>query len=136
MSSRSEVAAHEYFDHALGRAIASLKTRSDVRGFLAKEIETLIAGHAQGHLPTEFEQLSTSSDREVVQTSLRLDRFFGLRSAAEAKSADDALGRRVRDLFTTALRRMKELPPDPRETLHAKPLAAPTVTRPAHRRRK
>ena len=136
MSAHSELAAHEHVDPALCRAIASLTTRSDVRGFLAKQIETLIAAHAQGHLPTELEQLPASSDREVVQTSLRLDRFFGPRSAAEAKSADDALGRRVRDLFTTALRRMKELPPDPRETLHAKPLAAPAVTRPAHRRRK
>jgi hypothetical protein len=116
-------------------AIALLRTRGEVRVCLAKQIEDVIGAWAQDELPSDLGELATGSDREVVQTSLRLDKSFGTRNAAHAKSPDAALGCQVRDLFTQALRRMKELPPDPRETLHAKPLPSTDAMRHGPRRR-
>lgn len=115
-------------------AIALLRTRSEVRGYLAKEVEALIGTPGQPELPAELEGLATGSDREVVQASMRLDKSFGTRSVAGAASANAALGRRVRDLFSKALQRMKELPPDPREILHANPAAVAVATKPVKRR--
>jgi len=116
--------------------IASLNTRSDVRGFLAKELDDLIGGQPQQDLPAELADLATGSDREVIETSRRLDKVFETRSAADTKCPDTAMGRKIRDLFARALQRMKELPPDPRETLHAKPLASSTaVAQPRQKRR-
>jgi len=115
-------------------SIASLTTRSEVRGFLAKELNDLIGGQAPQALPAELADLATGSDREVIETSRRLDKTFETRSAADAKRPDTAMGRKIRDLFSKALQRMKELPPDPRETLHAKPLATAEVAQPAKKR--
>jgi hypothetical protein len=97
-------------------ALESLRTRREVRECLAKEVRGVIASWAQPQLPSELIELLAGNDREVVQTSQRLDRTFGTRSVADARSAEAALGRQVRDRFTAALQRMKELPPDPRET--------------------
>jgi len=99
-------------------AIASLDTRSAVRGFLAKQLSDLLGGTAPQDLPPELVGLATGSDREVIETSRRLDNCYETGSAADARAPDVAMGRKVRDLFATALQRMKQLPPDPRETLH------------------
>jgi hypothetical protein len=113
-----------------------MKTRSAVRGFLAKELSELISGPAQQHLPAELIDLATGSDREVIESCRLLDKCYDVRAAADANSPDTAIGRQIRDLFAKALQRMKELPPDPRETLHAQPPASTTITRPRHTRRK
>jgi len=116
-------------------SIASLNTRSEVRSFLAKKLNELIGDQPQQALPAELADLATGSDREVIETSRRLDKSFETVSAAEKKAPDTAMGRKIRDLFAKALQRMKELPPDPRETLHAKP-HAPTDGAPASKARR
>ena len=115
-------------------SIASLTTRSEVRGFLARALDGLIGG-VQQDLPDELSDLATGSDREVIESSRRLDKCYETRGAAHAARPATAMGQQIRDLFAAALRRMKELPPDPRETLHA-PLPAPTeVAQPRDKRR-
>ena len=116
-------------------SIASLTTRSEVRGFLARELDGLIGGQAQQDLPDELSNLATSSDREVIESSRRLDKCYETRSAATAARPGAAMGQQIRDLFATALQRMKELPPDPRETLHAPPPAAAGLPQPRQKRR-
>ena len=111
-------------------SIASLTTRREVRGFLARALDGLIGGGVQQDLPDELSDLATGSDREVIESSRRLDKCYETRGAAHAARPGIAMGQQIRDLFATALQRMKELPPDPRETLHA-PLPAPTERRPA-----
>jgi hypothetical protein len=100
-------------------AIALLSTRREVRGCLAKEVEAVIQSCAAPQLPAELAELFTGSDREVIQTSQRLEKSFGRSNVARTSSTSSALGCLVRDLFTEALQRMKELPPDPRETMQA-----------------
>lgn len=116
-------------------SIASLKTRSEVRGFLASELNTLIGGRLAHDLPAELSDLAASSDREVIESSRRLDKSYYTRSAADAKSPGAAMGRQIRDLFAKGLQRMKELPPDPRETLHALPATATKAAPPTQQRR-
>jgi len=99
-------------------SLASLNTRSAVRGFLASQLSDLIGGKAQHELPEELAGLATGSDREIIETARRLDKSYETCSAADAKSPGTVMGRKIRDLFASALQRMKQLPPDPRETLH------------------
>jgi hypothetical protein len=116
-------------------AIASLTTRSEVRGFLARELGELIGGQAKQDLQAELSDLATGSDREVIESSRRLDKCFETRSAAGAARPGTAIGQQIRDLFAKALQRMKELPPDPREIVHALPPAAASVAPPRRRGR-
>jgi len=116
--------------------MAALETRSAVRDLLARELGALIAGDAAHVLPPELADLETSSDREVVESLRRLDKACGSRSSADAKGLAAAIGPRVRDLFARALHRMKQLPPDPRETLHVQPAAPVPTAQPADKRRR
>ena len=115
-------------------AIALLRTRREVRGSLAQEIDEVIKSVSQPAMPDELAELLTGSDREVIQTSQRLEKSFGRASAAHARSPSQVLGCRLRDLFTETLQRMKELPPDPREVLHANPAAVAVAAKPVKRR--
>jgi hypothetical protein len=117
-------------------AIASLRTRSEVRGFLARQLGELLSGPAQQALHAELSDLATGSDREVIESSRRLDKCYETRSAAAAARPGTAVGQQIRDLFAKALQRMKELPPDPRETLHAQPPAPPSIAQPKRRGRR
>jgi hypothetical protein len=101
-------------------SIASLKTRREVRSYLAGRIDALIGGRAQRDISAEFSDLVTGSDREVIESYRRLDKSCESRSATDARHPGAAMSQSIRDLFAIALQRMKELPPDPRETLHAK----------------
>ena len=105
-------------------SIASLQTRRDVRGFLAKELNDLIGGEDQKSLAAEFSDLATGTDREVIESYRRFDKSHDGRGPTDAKYVRTAMSLQIRDLFATALQRMKELPPDPRETLHVKLSAA------------
>lgn len=107
----------------------SLGTRRAVRDFLARELDDLSGGSARPRLPPDLAGLSTSSDREVIDACSLLDKCYDARGAAKARSADAAIGRRIHQLFSHALRRMKQLPPDPREPLPA--LTPPAVDAPA-----
>lgn len=115
-------------------SIASLTTRREVRGFLARGLNDLVDGEAQGHLPAELSGLATDNDGEVIESYRRLDKFCESRGATDTYSGS-AMSHHTRDLFAKALRRMKELPPDPRATLHAKPRTSPNL-HPDHERAK
>ncbi len=115
--------------------MTSLETRSAVRNLLTRELGELIGGDAAHTLPPELSDLATSSDREVIESLRRLDKSCDNRSGADAKGVGAAMGQRVRDLFAKALERMKQLPPDPRETLHAQPAAPTPAAPPSHKRR-
>jgi hypothetical protein len=108
-------------------SLEPLKTRREVRGFLARTVADLVGGQTQQNQPVELSDLATGSDREVIESYRRLDKFCdGLRTR-DARYGGIVVTLNLRDLFADGLSRMKELPPDPRETLHAKPTAAPDV---------
>lgn len=108
------------FDAVWTVFLEPLKSRREVRSFLAGRLNDLTGGQPQQDLSTELSALATGSDREVIDSYRRLDTLCGGISARDAKYAGMVVSLKVRDLFAKALQRMKELPPDPRETLHAK----------------
>lgn len=119
------------FDAVWTASLRSLNTRREVRGFLAKGKDDLTGGQAQQDLSAELSELATSSDREVMDSYRYLDElckgFSARDSTRESTYPRVLMTRNVRDLFAKALQRMKELPPDPRETLHAKAPKTPEV---------
>jgi hypothetical protein len=123
------------FDAVWTASLEPLQTRREVRGFLATALIDLIGGQGQPDSPVELSNLATGSDREVIESYRRLDKFCGGLSAKEAKYAGVVLSLNLRDLFARGLSRMKELPPDPRETLHARPASSVVRTLPPGRRR-
>jgi len=102
-------------------SIAALNTRSEVRGFLARKLNELVGSQAQQNLLAELPDFATGSDREVIESYRRFDKSYDSRSGSDAKYPRTAMNYQIRDLFAKALQRMKELPPDPRETLHLTP---------------
>ena len=116
-------------------SIASLKTRSEVRGFLATRLNDLFGGKAQQDLPEELSGLATGSDREVIESCRRLDKSYDPRNTGEGKHPRTAMSRQVQELFALALQRMKELPPDPRETLHVQAPASADGVKSEQKRR-
>ena len=123
------------FDAVWTASLRSLNTRREVRGFLARGQNDLTGGQAQQDLSAELSDLATGSDREVMDSYRYLDELCKGLSARDATYPRILMTRNVRDLFAKALQRMKELPPDPRETLHAKHAKAPKtpdVEQPRH----
>lgn len=118
------------FDAVWTASLEPLKTRREVRGFLARGLNDLTDGQAQRDLSTELSALATGSDREVIDSYRRLDALCGGISARDAKHAGMVVSLKVRDLFAKALQRMKQLPPDPRATLHAKAARTAEVDQP------
>ncbi len=120
------------FDAVWTASLWSLNTRREVRGFLARGKNDLTAGPAQQDLSAELSDLATGSDREVMDSYGYLDELCKGLSARDATYPRILMTRNVRDLFAKALQRMKELPPDPRETLHAKAPRTADVEEPRH----
>jgi hypothetical protein len=120
------------FDAIWTASLGSLNTRREVRGFLARGKDDLTGGPAQQDLSAELCDLATGSDREVMDSYEYLDELCKGLSARDATYPRILMTRDVRDLFARALQRMKELPPDPRETLHAKAPKTPDVEEPRH----
>jgi hypothetical protein len=118
------------FDAVWTASLEPLKTRREVRGFLARGLNDLTRGQAQQDLSAEFSDLATGSDREVIDSYRYLDELCNGLSARDARYAGILMSRNVRDLFAKALQRMKELPSDPRETLHAKAPKTPDAEQP------
>jgi hypothetical protein len=118
------------FDAVWTASLRSLNTRREVRGFLAKGQDDLTGGPAQQDLSGELSDLATGSDREVMDSYQYLDELCKGLSPRDARYPRILMTRNVRDLFAKALQRMKELPPDPRETLHAKAPKTPGVEQP------
>ena len=117
------------FDAVWTASLWSLDTRREVRGFLARVRDDLTGGQAQQDLSVELSDLATASDAEVVDSYRYLDELCQDLSARDVTSPRMVMTRNVRDLFGKALRRMQQLPPDPRETLHAKAPKTPDVER-------
>jgi hypothetical protein len=114
--------------------LAALETRRAVREFLARELDHLSGDPARPPLPADLAGLAAGSDREVIESCRLLDKGYSGRGAAE--SAGAAIGDRLRELFSRALQRMKQLPPDPLEPVRAlTPQAAEAALVP-HVRRK
>jgi hypothetical protein len=117
----------QMFDAVWTASLDPLKTRREVRAFLATGLNDLIGGLARQDLSAELSGLAIGSDREVVESYRRLRTFCESLSARDAKYAGNLVSLNVRDLFARALQRMKELPVDPRETLHIKPVQSTDV---------
>jgi hypothetical protein len=115
------------FDAVWTASLRSLNTRREVRGFLAKGKSDLTGGPAQQDLSAELSDLATGSDSEVIDSYRYLDELCKGLSARDATYPRIVMTRNVRDLFAKALQRMKDLPPDPRQTLHAKAPKTPDV---------
>src|SRR4249920_898743 len=113
------------FDAVWTASLWSLNTRRDVRGFLSRGQDDLTGDQAQQDLSVELSDLATGSDAEVMDSYRYLDELCRGLSARDATYPRIVMTRNVRDLYGKALQRMQELPPDPRETLHAKPPKTP-----------
>jgi hypothetical protein len=113
------------FDAVWTASLEALETRHEVRGFLARGLNDLIGGLTKYDLSEELSALATGSDREVIESHRRLNEYCTGLNARTAKYAGNLVSLNARDLFGKALQRMKELPPDPRETLHAIPAKEP-----------
>jgi hypothetical protein len=120
------------FDAVWTASLWSLNTRREVRGFLARGQDDLTGDQAQQDLSVELSDLATGSDAEVMDSYRYLDELCRGLSARDATYPRIVMTRNVRDLFGKALQRMQELPPDPRETLHAKVPKTPDVEQPKH----
>jgi hypothetical protein len=118
------------FDAVWTASLRSLNTRREVRGYLARGQDDLTGGQAQQDLSVELSDLATGSDAEVMDSYRYLDELCRGLSARDATYPRIVMIRNVRDLFGKALQRMQELPPDPRETLHAKAPKTPDVEQP------
>ena len=120
------------FDAVWTASLRSLNTRREVRGFLARGKADLTGDPRQQDLSAELSALAMGNDREVIDSYRYLDELCKGLSARDATYPRILVTRNVRDLFAKALQRMKELPPDPRETLHAKAPKTPDVEQPRH----
>jgi hypothetical protein len=120
------------FDAGWTASLRSLNTRREVRGFLAEGQDDLTGDPAQQDVSAELSDLPTGSDREVIDSYRYLEKLCKGLNARDATYPRILMTRNVRDLFAKALQRMKELPPDPRETLHAKAPKTPDVEQPRY----
>ncbi len=101
-------------------SLEPLKTRQEVRSFLARTLTDLMGVQVSKDLPVELSGLATGSDREVIESYRRLEELCSSLRAKDAKYGGVVVSLNVRELFAQGLSRMKELPPDPRATLHAR----------------
>ena len=100
-------------DKEWAASLELLQTRSEVRASLAAVLAQLTAsGLGQGSLPDEIADLRTASDREVLESYLRLRKYCDGRSKNNRRLSGAQIGARVRSLFGLALDRMKKLPPE------------------------
>lgn len=112
------------FDAIWTASLEPLKTRSEVRTFLATALNDLIGDRAEQDSSRELAGLATGSDREVIDSYRFLEALCGGLTARDARYASVLVSLDIRDLFARALQRMKELPPDARKILHARPRAS------------
>ena len=90
------------------------RTRTEVRSTLTSTLTTLMEpGSSQTIFPVEISALSTSNDREVMESYGLVKSFCDSKKGNERRSIAASIGGEVRDLFAKALERMKELPPEP-----------------------
>jgi hypothetical protein len=101
-------------DKEWAASLELLHTRSEVRISLAAALAKLNAsGLGQASMPDEIGGLATGSDREVMESYLRVRKFCEGRSKSSRRLSASQIGAQVRSLFGVALDRMKKLPPEP-----------------------
>ena len=90
------------------------RTRSEVRTTLKSTLAGLVeAATGQTLFPAEISGLSTGNDREVMESYGLVKSFCDAQRGNDRRSVAATIGGEVRELFATALQRMKELPPEP-----------------------
>jgi hypothetical protein len=90
------------------------RTRTEVRSTLTSTLTTLMEpGSSQTVFPAEIGALSTSNDREVMESYVLVKTFCDSKKGNDRRSIAATIGCEVRELFAKALERMKELPPEP-----------------------
>ena len=108
------------FDAIWTASLKPLQTRREVRSFLARGLNDLIGDPGQQDPSRALAGLATGSDREVIDSYRFLEALCAGLTAREARYPSISVSLDVRDLFSKALQRMKELPSDAREILHRK----------------
>jgi hypothetical protein len=90
------------------------RTRTEVRSTLGTTLTTLMEpGTSNTVFPAEISTLSIGNDREVMESYGIVKTFCDSKKGNERRSIAATIGGEVRDLFSKALERMKELPPEP-----------------------
>lgn len=90
------------------------RTRTEVRNTLASQLASLmVPGSGTVVFPAEINGLTTSNDREVMESLGRVKTFCEGMKGSDKKSVAASIGRDVFQLFSEALERMKKLPPEP-----------------------
>jgi hypothetical protein len=103
------------------------RTRTEVRSTLTSTLATLMQpGTSQTVFPVEISTLSTSNDREVMQSYVLVKSFCDSKKGNDRRSIAATIGAEVRDLFAKALERMKQLPP---EAIKREPIIAAALVR-------
>jgi hypothetical protein len=100
--------------------IESLRTRREVRDFIARELGDVLGSQNNQTLPPELSSLLAGNDGEVMQAYRSLEQFCESRIETDAMLPSTSISDHLRDLFAKGLHRMNELPPDARGTLHVK----------------
>ena len=90
------------------------RTRTEVRSTLTSTLTTLMQpDSSQTVFPPEISGLSTGNDREVMESYGLVKTFCDSKKGNHRRSIAAIIGGEVRELFSRALERMKELPPEP-----------------------
>ena len=103
------------------------RTRTEVRGVLSSTLAGIMEPVTDSTtFPREISGLSTSNDREVMQSYVLVKSFCDSKKGNDRRSIAATIGAEVRDLFAKTLERMKQLPP---ETIKREPIIAATLVR-------
>lgn len=89
------------------------RTRAEIRRVLTNEMQLLLQSNRTATMfPPEVTQISTQTDHDVLESFARLKAFSGGMRDAARGSVVGAICDELCELFSTALARMKDLPPD------------------------
>lgn len=90
------------------------RTRTEVRGVLSSTLTNMMdPAKDPTKFPSEINGLFTGNDREVMESYLRVKIFCDGKKGRDRGSVAAGIAADVRDLFSKALERMKQLPPEP-----------------------
>jgi hypothetical protein len=89
------------------------RTRAEIRRVLTSEMQLLLQSNRTATLfPPEVARISTRTDHDVLESFARLKAFSGGMREAARRSVVGAICDELCELFSMALARMKDLPPD------------------------
>ena len=91
----------------------SLDTRTEVRDRLAAQIVAMTSGSSGGaELMQALGPMATGNDRELMQSWPVVKSRFGAGRRGVRRSESARIGDAVHALFSSAIERMKQLPPE------------------------